>query len=169
MPTSVRVLPPGIRTSEHGQFFDELAKIVGDENTSRNASTGALTGPHQSNSYGDPYTTVNQDQHLPSGAVRLASVEEVQQVLRLANQFGIPLWTVSRGSVVLDLHRMNRVLEVNEVDAYAIVEPGVSFLTFMKRLNGETFRYGHLVQRSDGDLSWATRWTAASAILLVAW
>ena len=31
------------------------------------------------------------------------------------------------GSVVLDLKRMNRVLEVNERNAYALVEPGVSY------------------------------------------
>lgn len=31
------------------------------------------------------------------------------------------------GSVSLDLHRINRVIEVNEEFAYAVVEPGVSF------------------------------------------
>ncbi|KIL87796.1 hypothetical protein FAVG1_08675 [Fusarium avenaceum] len=141
MSTSAQVLPPGIGASEHRQFFDELAKVVGDENISRDALTGALVGPHKQQSYGDPYKLANDAQHNPSGAVRPASVEELQQVLRLANQFSIPLWTISRGrnlgyggsapavagSVVLDLHRMNRVLEVNEADAYAIVEPGVSF------------------------------------------
>ncbi|KAF4422162.1 vanillyl-alcohol oxidase [Fusarium acutatum] len=143
-----QVLPPGIGPSEHHQFFDELAKVVGNENISRDASTGALVGPHQQQSYGDPYAIVNQDQHLPSGAVRPASVEEVQQVLRLANQFSIPLWTVSRGrnlgyggsapavagSVVLDLHRMNRIVEVNEADSYAIVEPGVSFFDLYEEI-----------------------------------
>ena len=68
------------------------------------------------------------------------SVDEIRAVLRVANQFRIPLWTVSTGrnfayggaaprlagSVVLDLHRMNRIIEVNETMAYAMVEPGVS-------------------------------------------
>ena len=31
------------------------------------------------------------------------------------------------GSVALDLHRMNKVIEVNEKFAYAVVEPGVTF------------------------------------------
>lgn len=31
------------------------------------------------------------------------------------------------GSVVLDLHRMKKIIEINEEYAYAIVEPGVSF------------------------------------------
>ncbi|KAG5788342.1 hypothetical protein H9Q69_012593 [Fusarium xylarioides] len=138
----------GIGPSEHRQFFDELAKVVGDENISRDASTGALAGPHQQQSYGDPYALVDREQHLPSGAVRPASVEEVQQVLRLANRFKVPLWTISRGrnlgyggsapavagSVVLDLHRMNRIVEVNEANAYAIVESGVSFFDFCEEI-----------------------------------
>ncbi|KAL9562771.1 hypothetical protein ACKAV7_012957 [Fusarium commune] len=148
MSSSSQVLPPGIGPSEHRQFFDEVAKVVGDENISRDASTGALIGPHQQQSYGDPYAIVSQDQHIPSGAVRPASVEEVQQVLRLANRFSVPLWTLSRGrnlgyggsapavagSVVLDLHRMNRIVEVNEADAYAIVEPGVSFFDLYEEI-----------------------------------
>lgn len=40
--------------------------------------------------------------------------------------YGGPAPVVS-GSVVLDLHRINRVLEVNEKMAYAVVEPGVTF------------------------------------------
>jgi FAD/FMN-containing dehydrogenase len=31
------------------------------------------------------------------------------------------------GAIVLDLHRMNKILEVNEKFAYAVVEPGVAF------------------------------------------
>ncbi|KAK4626883.1 hypothetical protein CLAFUW4_03955 [Fulvia fulva] len=53
----------------------------------------------------------------------------------------VPVWTFSRGknlgyggsspvvsgSLALDLHRMDRVLEVNEKFAYAVVEPGMTF------------------------------------------
>lgn len=31
------------------------------------------------------------------------------------------------GSVALDLHRMNKVIEVNQEFSYAVVEPGVTF------------------------------------------
>ena len=61
--------------------------------------------------------------------------------MRIANRHRIPLYTISTGrnlgyggaapawsgSVVLDLKRMNRILEVNEEYAYALVEPGVSY------------------------------------------
>lgn len=178
MSSSPKVLPPGIGPSEHRQFFDELAKVVGDENISRDASTGALVGPHQQQSYGDPYAIANQDQHLPSGAVRPASVQELQQVLRLANELSVPLWTVSRGrnlgyggsapavagSVVLDLHRMNRIVEVNRRMRMPLSSRECLFLTSMKRSNVVISRSGRLVPPSDGDLSWVTRWTTASVI-----
>jgi FAD/FMN-containing dehydrogenase len=69
-------------------------------------------------------------------------VPDLQAIVRIANEFQMPLWPTSigrnsgyggaaprlRGSVVLDLGRyMNRVLEVNVDGAYAIVEPGVTF------------------------------------------
>ena len=68
-------------------------------------------------------------------------VEQVQKVVRIANKYKIPIYPVSTGknlgyggsapvlsgSVVLDLKRMNRILEVNERNAYVLVEPGVSY------------------------------------------
>jgi hypothetical protein len=62
-------------------------------------------------------------------------------VVRAANQFRIPIYPISTGrnlayggsapaysgSVVLDLKRMNRVIEVDERRASALVEPGVSY------------------------------------------
>ena len=68
-------------------------------------------------------------------------MEQVQKIVRIANHYSIPLYTISTGrnlayggsapvhsgSVVLDLKRMNKILEVNEEQAYALVEPGVSY------------------------------------------
>lgn len=66
---------------------------------------------------------------------------EVQKIVAVANEFGIPLWPFSRGknngyggpapqvdgSALVDLSRMTRILEVSEKACYALVEPGVSF------------------------------------------
>jgi 4-cresol dehydrogenase (hydroxylating) len=76
-----------------------------------------------------------------SAALAPDTVEQVQAIARIANRYKVPLYTISTGrnlgyggsapnasgSVVLDLKRMNRVLEVNETNAYALVEPGVSY------------------------------------------
>ena len=46
------------------------------------------------------------------------------------------------GSVVLDLKRMNRVLEVNERNAYALVEPGVSYFDLYDHIAKARSTYG---------------------------
>ena len=72
--------------------------------------------------------------------VRPGNREEVQQVLRIANEFRIPVYPVSGGGnwgygsrvpstsgcVLLDLGRMNRILDFSENLAYITVEPGVT-------------------------------------------
>lgn len=73
--------------------------------------------------------------------VRPADRKQVQACIRIANRFGLRLWPVSRGknwgygsrvpaetgNVMLDLGRMNRIVEVDEELAFARVEPGVTF------------------------------------------
>ncbi|KAJ9145116.1 Vanillyl alcohol oxidase [Pleurostoma richardsiae] len=143
-----RALPPGIDAQTHHDFFDELSTIVGEVNISRDGTSGALEGPHQQTSYGDPFPLDDAGNHVPSGGVRPASVAELQEVLKTANRLKIPLWTVSRGrnlgyggtapvvkgSVVLDLHRMNKIIEINQEYSYAIVEPGVSFFDLFNEI-----------------------------------
>lgn len=74
-----------------------------------------------------------------------ASVEEVQKIILLANEFNFKIWPFSRGnnwgygtknsleedSIIIILERMNKIIEVNEELAYVVVEPGVS----QKQLN----------------------------------
>jgi len=69
------------------------------------------------------------------------STEEVQGIVRIAAESGLRLWPFSQGknwgygttlashdgAVILLLSRMNRILEVNEELAYAVVEPGVTY------------------------------------------
>ena len=79
--------------------------------------------------------------YKPVGAVCPQSVEEVQEIVRIANTYKQPLWTVSTGKnmgygmtapatpgqVVLDLKRMNRILEVDADLGTCLLEPGVTY------------------------------------------
>ena len=68
-----------------------------------------------------------------------SSTEEVQEIVRLANREKIPVipWVSGmnfggiciprKGGIVVDLRRMNKVLEVNEDDMYAVVEGGITW------------------------------------------
>jgi FAD/FMN-containing dehydrogenase len=74
----------------------------------------------------------------PAFVVRPKNVEEIQKVLRLANEKMIPVVPHSgglsggeatptkEGSLLLDLRRMNKIIEVNTDARYMIVEPGVT-------------------------------------------
>lgn len=69
-----------------------------------------------------------------------ATSAEVQECVRIANHYKTPLYPISRGKnwgygsrvpvqdgcVVLDLGRMNRIVDYNEELAYVTVEPGVT-------------------------------------------
>jgi glycolate oxidase len=74
----------------------------------------------------------------PDVVVMPGSTEEVQAVVRLALREGIPVVPMGaglvlsglsralKGGILLDMKRMNRILEVNESGRYAVVEAGVS-------------------------------------------
>lgn len=125
-----------------------------------------LTASDAVGEFRDPYTFAGWDEHIPAAVVQPSSVEEVQAVLRVANELGVPLWTNSQGrnngyggsgpmvggSVVMNLRRMNRVLEINEENAYAVVEPGVSFFDLEEAVRAG----GHKLQISCPDLGWGS-------------
>lgn len=109
-----------------------------------------FSAPEELHSYRDFYSMLwdEPEERLASAAVAPANVEEVQAVVRIANERGIPLYPISTGknfgyggpapvlsgSVVLDLKRMNRILEVNEGNASCLVEPGVSYFDMYRHL-----------------------------------
>ncbi|TWT54655.1 4-cresol dehydrogenase [hydroxylating] flavoprotein subunit [Rubripirellula amarantea] len=76
----------------------------------------------------------------PGIIVRPRDVKEVQQVILAAKNFGLATHTIScgknwgygdacapkDGQLIIDLGRMNQIIEVNEELAYAVIEPGVS-------------------------------------------
>ncbi len=105
-------------------------------------------------------------QYDPSAVVQPASVEEIQAIVRLANEYRVPIWTNSQGrnlglgggsprvqgAVVVNLRRMNRVLEINEELGYAVVEPGVSWSDLYEAIRDG----GHRLMLSCTDVGWGS-------------
>ncbi len=135
-----RPLPPGVTAEAMNAALAAFRRIVGADWV----FTGDSMAP-----YDDPYPVSNDDaDYRACAAVAPASAEQVQAIVRAANQSGVPLWPVSRGknfayggaapvlsgTVVLDLNRMNRILEVNEAFGYALVEPGVSYFDLYEHI-----------------------------------
>ena len=81
------------------------------------------------------------------------SAEEVASVVRIAARTKIAVWPSSKGrnwgygttlaiddgAIVMILERMNRILEVNEELAYAVIEPGVTYEQFNAHLRNNGY------------------------------
>ena len=67
------------------------------------------------------------------------------------NGYGGPAPRV-RGSVIVSLRNMNRVLEINEESAYAVVEPGVRWFDLYEAITAG----GHRLMLSIADLGWGS-------------
>ena len=127
--------PPGVSAGDFAEAIKQFEEVVGKEWVFTSDEDVALYRDAYSPFYGE------QDELVASAAVAPDNVEDVQKIVRICNHFKIPLYPESTGkdlgyggsapaysgSVVLDLKRMNRILEVNEANAYALVEPGVSY------------------------------------------
>jgi (+)-pinoresinol hydroxylase len=128
-------LPPGVSSDDFSAAMQHFEKVVGKD--------WVFTSDDDVDLYRDTYTPAwhEEEEKIPSAAVAPANVEEVQAIVKIANQYKIPVWPVSTGknlayggtspalsgTAILDLKRMDRILEVNERNHYALVEPGVSY------------------------------------------
>ncbi len=152
------VLPAGVTESSLEGALQAFIDALG--------SNAVLTSDEDLQEYRDPYDYKGSDEFTASAVVMPATVEQVQAVVRIANEFRVPLWTFSqgrnntyggpaprvRGSVLVSLRRMNRVLEVNDELAYAVVEPGVRFFDLFDQLE----HGGHKLWPSVPDLGWGS-------------
>jgi 4-cresol dehydrogenase (hydroxylating) flavoprotein subunit len=126
-------LAPSVSKTDFKSAVAEMRRVVGDDWVF--ADTDGVI-PYAKTYIPDPL-----HKHVPVGAVAPKSVGEVQELVRIANKYRQPLWPVSTGKnmgygmaapatpgqMVLDLKRMNRILEVDPELGTALVEPGVTY------------------------------------------
>ena len=85
----------------------------------------------------------------PAAVLLPATTEEVQRIVKLCNEHSIAFKAYSTGmgpwagvsvprSVQIDLRRMNRIIEVDDKNLYAVIEPYVT----NSELQAELFKYG---------------------------
>lgn len=129
------VLPSGVPPEDFAKAIAAFAEIVGEDWTFTSEEDVAL--------YRDAFSPAwdEEEERWPSAAIAPEDVEQVQAIMRIANRYKIPVYPISTGknlgyggsapnltgSVVVDLKRMNRIIEVDDKRHFAIVEPGVSY------------------------------------------
>ncbi len=121
------------------QIKQKLTKIVGAANVSDDP--GALLSYSRDCSLSTP--------RMPNYIARPKNTEEVQAVIKLANESGVPVVPCSSGihfygntipnmgGIVLDMRRMNKILDVDLDNKMVRVEPGVTW----GQLQAETAKY----------------------------
>lgn len=89
----------------------------------------------------EPYSQdmTENEPSMPGFVVKPDTVEEIQAIVKLANARRVPITPVvantnvgglalpAEGGIVMDLKGMNRILDVNTTEMYALIEPGVTF------------------------------------------
>lgn len=120
----------------------KLREIVGPANFSDN--------PEVLNTYSRDFSLVPAG--VPNYVVKPKTAEEVQKVIQLANKNKLPVVPVSsavhfhgasipkQGGVVVDLTRMNRILEIDEFNRRVRLEAGVTWDQAAKALAKKGFR-----------------------------
>jgi FAD/FMN-containing dehydrogenase len=109
----------------------KLATIVGADNVSHDPAT--------LEAYSGDMSFVNTLR--PASVVKPQNADEIQQIVKLANETQTPLVPISSGpphfrgdtvpgsggAVIVDLSRMKRIIRVDRFHRVAMVEPGVTF------------------------------------------
>jgi glycolate oxidase len=129
--------------AEHETITEKLKEIVGQDWVSDQPEELVLYS----------YDMTENTPHLPNYVVMPKTVEEIQGIIRLANEYKVPivpfitganvggLTIPLKGGMILDLKRMNQIIRLDENDMYVILEPGVTFGHIKRFLDKTKFRY----------------------------
>jgi 4-cresol dehydrogenase (hydroxylating) len=128
-------LPPNVSQADFSAALKAFASVVGDQ--------WLFTAEEDLELYRDSYSILwgEPDERTASAAVAPDNADQVVELVKIANRYRIPIYPISTGknlgyggaapaltgSVVLDLKRMNRIVEIDERHGYVVVEPGVSY------------------------------------------
>ena len=133
------------QTEGHDVITEKLKEIVGKEWVS--------DFPEELFLYS--YDMTEHPPSNPEFIVMPKTPEEIQAIVRIANEYKIPivpfvtganiggLTIPLKGGIILDLKRMNQIIKVDLDDMYMIIEPGVTFGDVKKCFTEEypEFRY----------------------------
>ncbi len=125
------VLPSGLSAAAFDRALQQFRSIVGED--------WVFATDQDRDSYLDHFG-FDQAAHVGSAAVAPQTTEEVQAIVRIANEHKIPLWPISRGknfgygsaapvmsgSIVLDMSRMKKI-KMDVENGTVLLEPGVGF------------------------------------------
>jgi len=123
-------------------IVSELSRILGEENV-----------------FSDPVECMANSRDMsvhvgiPDVVVYTQTTEQISAIMRLANQEKIPVTVQGSGTsvtgaslpveggILLDVHKMNKILEINKDNFYARVEPGVICMDLNRALGKQNLMF----------------------------
>jgi len=137
------------------EVLQELVQVLGAENV--------LTEQEDLLTYAYDATAA-MEHHLPEVVVSPLSTEQVVDVVKIANRYKLPIYTrgsgtnlsggtiPTEGGIVLSMLNLNKILEVDQDNLTATVQPGV----IIQALNDEVVKHGLLYPPDPGTITTAT-------------
>ena len=133
MTSKYQALPKGVSENRFDAAIKKFQAALGADQV--------MTSAEHVRPYTKVMMSVPTEQHVPSAVVTATSVEQVQAVVKICNEYKIPVWTIStgrnfgygsaapveRGQIVLDLKKMNKIIHIDPELCTALVEPGVTY------------------------------------------
>ncbi|MHA1803925.1 MAG: FAD-binding oxidoreductase [Promethearchaeota archaeon] len=126
--------------------FNEIKNIVGDDFITDKDFMKAAYSRNVDPAFPDRWADM---------IVRPESTEEVSEIVKIANKYKIPMvprgggadlvgGSVSDGGILIDLTRMNHVIDINETDYYCEVECGITWGALLAELQKKELTTGVL-------------------------
>src|SRR6478735_7588172 len=152
---SVRPVPLGLTGSDVDRAIAAIAAAIGENKVATDAESLV--------DFQDPFQFPGSAVNVPSGVASPTTTEEVQAIVRIANENKLPLWPISRGknngyggaapqvrgALMVSFRNMKKI-EINAELAYAMVEPGVSWFDLHDAIEAG----GHDLAASIVDIGW---------------
>ncbi|WP_222868176.1 FAD-dependent oxidoreductase [Saccharophagus sp. K07] len=140
------VLPRKVTEANFNKAVGKFRELLGEENV--------LLKNEQIAPYMKVMMPKAEAEFAPSAVISATTVEQVQEIVRVCNEFKIPIWTVSTGNnfgygtaaphhagqVILDLKRMNKIIEVDPDLCTALIEPGVTYQQLVDYLKEKGYK-----------------------------
>ena len=138
-------------------FVDRLRPIVGDEHVSQQESD-LISYSLDYWLYGIFLSQKGELPALPAAVVSPASAAQIQEILKCANEFNVPVTPFGggsgvlggaiplHGSIILNLQRMNRFLDLDEVSLVAECEAGIMGANLELQLQQRGYSAGNVPQ-----------------------
>lgn len=130
--TAIR-LPAHVSSRSYNAAIKAYVKLLGADNV--------ITHADQLVGYGKIMEPDADRNHRPIGALVVSSVEDIQGVLAICNQYKLPVWPISTGKnlgygtaapatpgqFILDMRKMNKIIDFDREMGTALIEPGVTY------------------------------------------